>query len=289
MARTTEEIIITMDAEQASQPDLIDLNSESSTSIYGLWKYIVAQCYNYLEQLWDAKQLAMENVLATGVPPSLTWLRSKAFDFQYGDNLELVDLVPQYAAIDEDKKIITRCSVSQSGGVVYIYAAKNEPPVKLTAPEKTALQDYYTASGDGTNQAVGIGYGGQVLSVISLDPDLLYIDAIVTYMGKYASTIQEDTNTAIEDYISTLGQNPIFRIVDLIKVLQDNVPGFVDIQIANMSARPFATAWVGVGTGTFIVQAGDILVTKYTAAAGYMTGETTATFTFTDDITFSAI
>jgi len=285
MARTTDEILATMDVEQSAQTELSALNSTSRVSIFRLIKYVFAQCANILEQLWDRKQTSIENALQYGVPPSLFWIRSKTFEFQYGDTLTLVDLIPTYAVIDESKQIVTRCTVRQSAGVVYILTAKNEPPEKLSAPEVTALQSYWISAGDGTNQAVGLGYGGQVLSVISLDPDLLFIEATITYDGKYANTIEDDCILALETYISNLGITPIFRTVDMINALR-GVTGFVDIFINELSARAAATAW---GSGTDLVAADVTVATEYTATAGYMIGETTATFTFADKLTFTAI
>jgi hypothetical protein len=290
MARTTEEIIATMDAEQAAQSSLSGLNSPSQTSIYTLWKYIVAQCTNYLEQLFDLKKTEIETILAeTGGPSSTAWVRAKAFEFQYDATIPqvmtLVGMIPQYEIIDTAKRIITRCSLSNAAGTVTVLVAKNEPPVKLTAPELASFQGYFTNSGDGTNQAVGIGFAGQSISCYSLDPDLMFMEATITYDGKYANTIQNDTITAIETFISNLGQNPTLRVVELITAIKA-VPGFADIFINNLSVRTAVTAW---GAGTDVILADTLLLSEIAIAAGYMIGETTATFTLTDKLTFTAI
>lgn len=292
MSRTTEEIIVTMDNDQASQPDLADLNSSSSTAIYTLWKSVIAFCINYLEQLWDAKQDDIETSLTYGAPQSLLWLRSKAFEFQYGDTIsmstDITDpyyLVPKYATIDTTKQIITRCVVSQSAGVAYVHVAKNTPPEKLTGGEVSAIEEYYTAAGDGTNQAIGIAAAGQVVTIKTFDPDLLFLEATIYYAGAFAATIQADCIAAIEAYISNLGTTPTFRTTDLVNALKE-VDGFVDINFVNLSARDAATAWL---SGTDLIAAGVISDYKFETTAGYMIGETTATFTFSDKITFTAI
>lgn len=286
MARTTDEIIATMDAEQAAQTELAALNSTSRVSIFKLTKYISAQCANLLEQLWDAKETQLEALVSQGAPSSLYWLRAKAFDFQYGDTLELVDFIPQYPVIDTSKQIVTRCTIYQgSGAVVYVQVAKNEPPEKFSAPELAAIQDYYTNTGDGTTMGVGVGYGGQVLTVQSLDPDLLFLEAEITYRGNYANVIEDNCITAIENYISNVGVANTFRTIDLIQVLR-GVDGFVDINIENLSARDAATAWL---SGTDLVTSYTTALTEYTIAAGYMIGETTAGQTFADKLTFTAI
>lgn len=289
MARTTDEIIATMDATQASQPALSGLTSTSQTAIYKLFKYIFAQAAQVLESLWDRKQQEIEDYIDAGVAPSTAWLRRKTFEFQYDSTvpqvLQLVDLVPTYVPVDESKRIITRCCVSQITGLVTVHVAKNEPPEKLTTSEKNSLQAYFTNVGNGTNQAVGIGYGGQSIQVVSLDPDLLFIEAEITYTGN--ASIQDEIILAIENYISTLGQNPIIRIVEVIAAMR-SVVGFVDVEIANMKARPASIPWGGPGD-TVLVDANEVLFTEYSASAGYMIGETTAGQTFADKLTFTAI
>ena len=289
MARTTQEIIDTMGAEQALHPTLADLNSPSQTAIYTLWKYIVAMASRILEILWDKKKAEFEAILATGVTPSIYWLRQKAFEFQYDaltpQIVQLVNTQATYVPIDITKRIITRAATNSSAGLATLFLAKNDPPEKLTAPELSSIQGYFTSAGDGTTQAVGVGFAGQSIYCVSLDPDLLYLEATIYYNGQYAGTIVNDTNTAIEAYISDLGLYPIMKTVDLVDVIQ-SVKGFSDIDIVNLSCRDAATAWL---SGTDLVLASATLATSYTTSSGYMIGETTATYTLLDKLTFTAV
>ena len=289
MARTTQEIIDTMDAEQALHPTLADLNSPSQTAIYKLWKYITAMTYRILEQLWDKKKAEFEAILATGVTPSIYWLRQKAFEFQYDATtpqiVQLVNMQATYVPIDITKRIITRAAAKPTPGLATLFLAKNDPPEKLTAPELSSIQGYFTSAGDGTTQAVGVGFAGQSIYCVSLDPDLLYLEATIYYNGQYAGTIVNDTIAAITAYISDLGLYPIMKTVDLVDVIQ-SVKGFSDINIANLSCRDAATAWL---SGTDLVLAGATVATSYTTSSGYMIGETTATYTLIDKLTFTAV
>lgn len=289
MARTTQEIIDTMGAEQALHPTLADLNSPSQTAIYTLWKYIVAMASRILEILWDKKKAEFEAILATGVTPSIYWLRQKAFEFQYDaltpQIVQLVNTQATYVPIDITKRIITRAATNSSAGLATLFLAKNDPPEKLTAPELSSIQGYFTSAGDGTTQAVGVGFAGQSIYCVSLDPDLLYLEATIYYNGQYAGTIVNDTITAIEAYISDLGLYPIMKTVDLVDVIQ-SVKGFSDIDIVNLSCRDAATAWL---SGTDLVLASATLATSYTTSSGYMIGETTATYTLLDKLTFTAV
>mgnify|MGYP006336474327 CR=1 FL=1 len=290
MARTTQEIIDTMDEEQANQPSLSTLNSPSKTAIYTLWKYIVAQAQNLFEQLTDAKKTEISDIFAYGQVPSSAWIRSKAFEFQYDSTTPQTmilpdNLVPRYETIDASKRIITRAFSRSSAGATTLLVAKNEPPEKLSVSELASIRAYYLNTGDGTNQAVGIGYGGQSIAVGSHDPDLLFMEAEIEYNGQYAATIEADTILAIENFISNVGPSPVLKVVDLVDALQ-SVAGFSDIFINNLSCRDAATAW---GFGTDLILADTMLLSEYTIDAGYMIGETTVGETLADKLTFTAI
>jgi hypothetical protein len=289
MARTTAEIQATMDAEQAAQPDLSTLNSTSQTAIYTLWKYIVAKCQNVLEQLWDKKQTELEAILVSAPVLSNEWAKVKSLEFQYDatvpQNMILVDFVPQYETVDITKRIITRAFVINNGVGALILVAKSEPPVKLAAGELSSFDDYFRKTGDGTDQAVGLGHIGQNIVVDSLDPDLLWLEAEITYRGQYTATIEDDCILAIETFISNVGTTPVLKVTDLITVLK-TVEGFVDIYIENMATRAAAVAF---GSRTYLITAYSQTLTEISITAGYMIGETTAANTLADKLTFTSV
>lgn len=289
MARTTDEIQAAMDAEQSAQPDLAALNSQSQVAIYRLFKRIIAQTQNLFEQIMDKKIEDAEKTIRGMAVPSRAWMRQKAFEFQYDSvtpqEMVLVDFVPKYSVVDESKRIITRAFGYNQPGVFSLYVAKNEPPEKLSAPELASIRGYYTDGGSSTVKGVGIGFAGQGVSVYSTDPDLIFIEADIEYHGAYAGTIQSDTINAINNFITNVGDTPLLKVTDLIDVLQ-NVPGFSDIFIHNMSARDSVTAW---GSGTDIILADTQLLTEYFITSGYAIGETTVGQTFTDQLTFNSI
>lgn len=290
MARTTQEIVDMMDEEQANQPDLSTLNSPSKTAIYTLWKYIVAQVQNLFEQLVDSKKTEIDDIFKYGQVPSSAWIRSKAFEFQYDSTTPQImilpeNLVPRYETIDVSKRIITRAFSRSSAGATTLLVAKNEPPEKLSAGELASIQAYYLNTGDGTNKAVGIGYGGQSIAVYSIDPDFLFMEAEIKYNGQYAATIKADTILAIENFISNVGPSPVLKVVELVDALQ-SVAGFSDIFINNLSCRDSTTPF---GSGTDLILADTMLDSEYTINAGYMIGETTVGETLADKLTFTAI
>lgn len=290
MARTTQEILTTMDVEQAAQTELSALNSPSQTSIYKLWKYIIAQCQNILEQLMDAKKIEIENVLAQGSAPSLYWVISKAYEFQYDaitPQLIYLDsnLVPKYVTVDATKRIITRATSLSGVGLCTLYLAKNEPPVKLTVLELASIQGYYSNTGNGTVQGIGIAAAGQSIYCVSLDPDLLFMEATIYFYGQYAGNFKNDCLLAINNFISNLGINPVFRTQELIDKIQ-GVVGFSDISIVNLAFRP---ASVLFASKTYLINASTTIYPAVSLDAGYMIGETTIGETFLDKITFTSV
>lgn len=287
--RTTKQIKETMDAQQSALPVLSQLTNTADTDIWVLFKGIVAQTINFFEQLMDRKKAEIETILNNAAVPSTEWARQKAFEFQYDATIpqlmQLVNFVPSYNPVDTTKRIITRSFAYNDSGLTTLLVAKSEPPVKLSAGELTAIFGYYNNSGNGTSKAVGIGFAGQNISVYSFDPDLLFLEAEIKYNGLFNATIKNDCILAIETFISNVGAYPYLKITELVDVLQ-KVSGFIDIKIKNMSCRSAATAW---GSGTSLISTFTQSATEYQIVAGYMIGETTATQTLADKLTFTAL
>lgn len=293
MARTTEEILATMDAEQASQPDLAQLNSTSQTAIYTLFKNMIAYVQSLFEKQVEAKKAEIQTLLDTPVTPTIYWIQGKTFEFQYSSTspqvMELIDFVPQYAIVNPDLRIITLCKVGRSISgflnVIVLRVAKNDPPEKLAAGEVTALDNYWNNTGDGTTKGYGIAYAGQIVSVRSEDPDLVYIEAEITYNGQFGDTIQDDCFEAMQNYLYNLPMSSVITPLGLTNSLQ-SVQGFVNIFINELAIRPSTTVFA---SRTKLIDADTLLINENDVYAGYAIQETTALNTWADKITFTAI
>lgn len=291
MARTIAQIKASILAEKALQTPLSGLTSTSATSIYGLWAYICAVAIALHEQLIDIFKAEMETTISKAIVPSNAWLQSKVFEFQYSATtpqvVQLVNFAPTYNPINTTLRIITRCSVKTTGQrVVTIKVAKNEPPVALSAPELTALNGYLTRGGDGTvgGAGTGISYAGVQISAVSLTSDKLYLKATINYNGQFASVISASVIAAINTYLATLPFDGIIKVLDLVDAIQ-LVAGVTDIKIEHLAIRADATAF---GSKTYLIQSFTQNYTTYPTFAGYVIGETTASNTFTDTLTFVA-
>lgn len=302
MARKVSEIQTTMDNEQALQTSLTSLNSTSQTAIYKLWKYITAVLHNLLEQLWDKKAKEIETTIKSAPVHSEYYLQQKVFEFQYDAltpqvvELNTTTMAIAYPTINAAKRIITRCSVRTTATkTVTVKVAKSDPPVQLSAAEKSSLQTYLTGGGGGTfaNRGRGICPAGIAVLVQSDPADKFYFKAEIKYDGQYAAVISSTVIQAMKDYfagktingvtgIEFNGYIEILRLVDFIQM----VPGVEDVIIEDAALRADSTPFA---SKTYLVQTKTVLQSTYPTFAGYVVEETTAGETWTNKITFTAV
>jgi hypothetical protein len=243
----------------------------SRVGILNLWADVVSLCINVHEQLFDKHKSDVELLVDNAIPGTEKWIQSKVFEFQYDvttpQYVELVDYVPAYPTIDTSLQIITRCSVISLGnGRITIKVAKSEPPVALSAPEKTALEGYITA----------IIPAGPYVTISTQDSDKLYIDAEVFYDGQYVDSIQATVEAAIKDYLDNLpfdGDVLNSKIQDAIQ----SVDGVNDVVINEVKARKDTTPISGA----------TVVARKWSTVAGYIEEETTSSNTWSDTITYT--
>lgn len=279
MARSINTIQKTMDTEQALQPDLVALNSPSTTSIYTLWKFITSTVINYTEQLMDFYKVEIENKIKSAPVGSNEWLKAQMFLFQYDSVTPQVlqvdsNFAVNYVTEDPTKRIITRCSVKTSNNqTVYIKVAKSEPPVVVDASELTAISGYVNDK----------AFAGVKYIVNSYTADKLYLDAEIFYDGQYGAVIQDNVLSAINTYLSNIDFDGTFRVNKLVDAIQA-VTGVSDILIKDLAIRADVTPFA---SKTYLVQSYTTLMLSYNTLAGYIVGETTVSNTLTDKLTFT--
>lgn len=278
MARSTEDILTQMDDQQTAESGLSSLNNPSQTSIYQLFKGVVAQCINYFEQLVDTKKDETDALLVAGVPDTEAYIQAQVLKFQYSSTnpqvLSLVNYIPTYATVDEDLRIVTRCAVTTDlNKLIKIKVAKDNPPTTLSASEYASLYAYIDS----------IIHGGVSFDVVNLISDKLRVEAEVYYDGQYIDVIQANVEAAINDYLANLPFNGYVYITGLEDAIQA-VDGVKDVKLISVKGRPNATA-LGSATTAYSLASGTNSL-KYQAAAGYIVEETTASNTFADTITY---
>ena len=213
---------------------------------------------------------------------SILWLQAKMFQFQYDATIpqvvQLINTVPQYPVVDATKQIITACSVTSSlSNQVTIKVAKSNPYVALVSAELTAAQSYINTIG-----AAGISY-----TVISLNPDKLYVQASIYYQGQYSTVIQQNVIDAINSFLQNLSItnfNGSMKISDLEGVIR-NVAGVNDVILNNVKGRDDASTFAN---GVDLVLNNTVISRQWDTVAGYIVQETTSGKTFADSLIFIA-
>lgn len=253
------------------------LTSTSKRAIYRLFTYIVAVAINALEQLIDIFTASVEDIATKAAPATSSWLQNQILKFQYSATtpqvIQLVNYAPAYPIVDETLRIISRCSVTTNlSSSVLIKVATGSTPAALSAPQLSALQSYVSQ----------IGIAGVNYSVTSDTSDKLYVQANVYYLGQYSAVISANVVAAIEAYLSAIPFNGQVKITDIEDAIT-GVEGVTDVVLVNVRARGNATAF---SSGSFLVQNQQTIGRLWATVAGYIVGETTASNTLTDTLTF---
>lgn len=282
MARTIAQIQAQIIATKQAQPELAGLTSTSKRAIWNLWTFVIATCIGIFEQLLDSFLTNVETQVNASAGASILWLQAKMFQFQYDANIpqvvQLINTVPQYPVVDVTKQIITACSVTSSlSNQVTIKVAKSNPYVALVSAELTAAQSYINTIG-----AAGISY-----TVISLNPDKLYVQASIYYQGQYSTVIQQNVIDAINSFLQNLSItnfNGSMKISDLEGVIR-NVAGVNDVILNNVKGRDDASTFAN---GVDLVLNNTVISRQWDTVAGYIVQETTSGKTFADSLIFIA-
>ena len=274
MARSIAVIKQQLIDQKNAEPALSGLTSISQTAIWNLWFFIQAFAINAFEQLQDLYKTELESIADAAIPNTDAWVQKKAFDWQYGDTIQLIDLVPTYTIINSEKKIVTRCSVvTDNNRICQIKVAKSDPPTKLSSLELSSIQSYYNIIGN-----AGIAY-----NIISDFADKIEIVADVYYDGQYSSTIADSTKLALSNYLKNIPFDGIIYVSKIEDSLQA-VTGIKDVKLTAINTRRDAQ---GYGTGTVLYNLSTgTNARSYQTYAGYIVEETTATHTFSDTINY---
>lgn len=284
MARSTSEIKQTIVDAKNAEAGLADITSNSQTSIWGLWAFVVAQAINFLEQLFDIHKTEVESLAAKSAAGQASWIRQRVLEFQYdATNPQIAQIVNNevaYPTIDETLRIISRCSVKTTAvGQADVKVATSEPPTQLDASQEQAVAGFLAT----------IGIAGVTLNVVNKVSDKLYVEGDVYYDGQYNLSIQTLVETAINTYLQNLSSSENFdgivRVSDIENIIKDTT-GVKDVKLKTIKARQATTIFSSAST-IFDLATG-VNVREWPTVAGYIVEETTSGETFADSITYIA-
>jgi len=225
MARSTAEIKNQMVAEKNLQSNLSGFTSNSQTSRWGLFLWVVAQTINIFEQLLDVFKGEVEAIQAEAKPGTEAWVRWMVRKFQYDAavpqvaQLNTSTLVVEYPVVNTTFQIITRAATQiTSNKTVLIKVAKSNPPIPLAAGEVTSLQSYVSTWG-----IAGVNY-----SIVNEPADKIEVVATIFYDGQYNAVIQASVEDALTNYLAQLEFNGIISVQDVTDAIQA-VDGVLDV------------------------------------------------------------
>lgn len=270
MARSITEIQNQIIAEKEARPELNRLSSASAVAVWRVWVYVTAVAIHFHERIFDLFRTEVETKIAARQAGTPDWYIQKVFDFQLGDQVQVVNGIATYAVVDPTKRIITRASFREvegdAGLVLQIRVAKGEIGLEepLTNEEVFQLKTYLER----------VKFAGINIQVISLNPDRMRLTAEIFFDGIYnPTTVATNVKNAIREYFKNLdfdGQVYINKIIDVVQ----QVEGVIDIDVNAASAMVGATE--------------NVIDRVYLTAAGYIVEDDTADYTFDDLLTFTA-
>jgi hypothetical protein len=270
MARTTQEIFDTIQAEAAAQPVLSGLAAfASATGLARLWAFVTATILQLHEQLWERHKADVDAALARAKPGTAEWYAEQALLFQLGDVLIADDNGIHYATGSTGAKIITRAAAIENvlSGKLFIKVAKDGAAAgslaPLSAAERTQVIGYFDRK----------GFAGVRKEIVSRAADMLKVQAAIYYDPLIdVPALQLQVQAAIRAALAGLEFNGLLYLAKLQDKIQA-VPGVKDVQLLTVSAR------AGAGAPTVITRV-------YETEAGYIVEDTAAGSTLADTLQF---
>jgi hypothetical protein len=128
-----------------------------------------------------------------------------------------------------------------------------------------------------------ISFAGVQYLVASSAADKLFLEAEIFYNGQYSAVISTNVIAAINAYLAAIPFDGNVRVNKLVDAIQA-VDGVTDVVINNLAMRADAVAF---GSKTYLVQANDLIFSKYPTSAGYIIEETTGGEDFASKLTFT--
>ncbi len=255
MKGNVQEIKEQMVSIKETDPVLAEANSASKVSIWNLFLYIVARCFQDQRAYFDAHRADVDYKLANQKSGTLPWYRFMALSFQYGfDLIEDTDKFDNRKVSEQDidaSKIIKYSAVNESSerGVIIIKVATetNNELSKITIDQYDALTAYFEE----------IKFAGSRITIINYLADNLFLN-IQIYRDPLVLTPTGisilDGNKPVEDALLEFMKELPFNGELILQSLVDKLQGVKGVRIAHLLEAK--SSWVNTsqnhGTPTII-------------------------------------
>lgn len=239
-----------MIAAKNAEENLIELNSNSKTSIWGLIFYCAAYAMDVLYQMYLLHRKEIDEKIANQKTHRLAWIQQMYLKFQYG--FELKDESDQFdndaATLEEIEaaKIIKYCAVNES-------SSSREVIIKIATETDNELaplpQDKMEAVIEYTKRIKGAGVPYRVINYL---PDRLklnlriYRDPLVLNAnGMDITTGKFPVEDALQEFMKELPFNGQLRLQDMANKLEQ-VKG-VDLVSVDLAQ----SCWINASTNNY--------------------------------------
>lgn len=248
MARTAQEVLDDLLVDKASRAELAVLTNPSNVAVWYNVLGDVSVAISTMEGLAD-ELLIDVNSRAEEIPVgTLLWYAYQTLQYQHGDSLTVINGIPEYAVIDDLKKVVEVSAAEEQSGTIIIKAAKldvSDNPIKLSAAELSGLQQYW----------IERRFAGSAISVISDDGDDMKAYLRIEVDGQKIAVDGQSQSApgtypvevGIKEFYRLLQFNGRFTVTDLIDAIQavDGVDGSV-VATAIEAKKSTATTYVDV-------------------------------------------
>ena len=273
------QLLAAKNVQSGSGQPLNSLNSQSQVSKWNLWLWITAVSQNLFEQLCDLFQANIEAAIASAPVYSPQWIADKLTQFQYSATdpqtvvLDETNFTINYPIINPSYQLISQAGVQiNASRSLTLKVAGGNPLTALSLDSDTydALISYIN-----TWMIPGTQY-----TLVSLNPDIVYVFAQVYYDASYSGIVQGNMQQAINNFLSAIPFDGTFTVSGLEDTML-KVSGVEDVVLNNVWVQtngeyvdtPLvypapADPWPD---GTYLVNA-NVLVDRYWQTfAGYAT------------------
>lgn len=238
---------------------LSNLDSDSKVSNFNLEIYNQAVTIKYIFDKFEYETNNIENILASSEVMTGNWYREQVLKFQFGDSVQLINNVPSYLEIDEDKQIIEFCSYEEDlDNDQLLLKVRKKEGTKLDFDELSGLEEYI-------EEVKGIG---TKITIINEEPDDIKIYFNVIYDPQFGlENIKTNVESALSNYIENLAFDSKLYMTNITDELQlvDGVtfprPEKISAKISTQSTYVDYEWEYGLFAGYGVLQDVDLTIT----------------------------
>jgi len=244
MARSIDTIYSLIIAEKEARTELDGLTSVSATAVFKLWAWVTAAVLYTVESMHDLFRIEIDTLLRTLKPGTLLWYQEMCKSFQYGDAINWGSTGFAYSTIDDTKKIVDQCSVTEGNGGLTVKIATDingelEPLMELQEEAFTAYLQSMKYAG------TRVSIVNSAANKLNIAVDIYYNPLVLDANGSMLNGGSKPVELSIQNYLRNLPFNGRLRR----SAIQDAIlssEGVRDIKITTLQSKYGSNNYVDI-------------------------------------------